>query len=68
MWCKPEWVEVVGAATSGLHCLRSRILDGETSRVKFNGHIVIMSELFDRDEIFNKRGGNKNIVEVKRGR
>ena len=35
MWSKLEWIEVAGAIIVDLHCLRLKILDGETNRVKF---------------------------------
>ena len=62
--CKPERVEVAGAPTAGLHCLSVRILDGETTRVKFNGDIVITSEFSDGEKIFDQGRANENIMKL----
>jgi hypothetical protein len=59
-----ERVEIAAALTSE-HLLPGRkILYGKTRRVKFNRHIVITSQSTNRDEILDKRGRNKDIVQM----
>jgi len=62
MWPESKWIEVATAITSELHRLSAKILNGETRWVKFNGNVIITSELFHRDEVLDQRGRDENIA------
>jgi hypothetical protein len=57
MECLGLWhsqrVEVACGVTAEHHLAGGSILDRKTSRVKFNGYIVITGELLDRNKVLD---------------
>lgn len=51
---KTEWIEIAIALTSENLRFGRKILDRKTTRVKFNGNIIITSKTANRNQIFNK--------------
>jgi hypothetical protein len=48
VWLEAKWIEIPTAFTSELLLPRWKILDGESSRVKFHRNIIILSKLANR--------------------
>jgi hypothetical protein len=59
-------VEVAWAIAPGDHAPCAEVLHRKTSGVKFDRAIIINGELTNRNKIFDNRGWDKNIIEVKR--
>jgi hypothetical protein len=43
-----------------------KILDRKTRRIKLNRDVIVASKRADRDEIFDKRRGDQDIVQEER--
>ncbi|GJX26080.1 hypothetical protein Tco_0232376 [Tanacetum coccineum] len=65
-WRLGNWIEIARTVTSKEDMTSQVILHRKTKGVKFNGTIIIPSELTNRNEIFNYIGGYKNIMKMKR--
>lgn len=46
--------------------MAAKILHRETKRVKFDGAVIIPSELTNRDEIFDNLRGNESMRDVEK--
>lgn len=63
-----EGVERPQAIAPGDHVPGTKILHREAKRVKFNGTLIVSSELAHRYERLNNIRSNKNIIKNKRTR
>ena len=57
-------IELPGVITSQASNPRSEILHRETKRIKHKRNIIDSGEPTDRDKVFDKFGGNEDVVEV----
>jgi hypothetical protein len=62
-----DWVQIAIRVTAQDHPLCLPILNRETTSIKFNVNWIVTTQGFDRYEVFDKVGRNKNVAE-KNGR
>ena len=67
-WRHTDRVQVASGVTSEDHLPGEPILDRKTKVVKLNINRIIATESFNRNEIFDERGGNEDMAKVDGGR